>query len=172
MPEQADKFEFSSIPIPATEIFKRIILVGPQEGVKKFPKRNLTKWLAVMGLIEEVHPMHGAKYKKPTPLGEEMGISLEERQGQHGIYYVMLYNIEAQHFIIDNIEAVLKLSKKQEDDVRSFENQGRPWSVEHEEMLINMFNQGATVSEMSTRLQRNSGGIRARLKRLGLIEHK
>ena len=41
-PEQAERFEYSDTPITATEIINRIIAVGPQEGVKKFPKRNLT----------------------------------------------------------------------------------------------------------------------------------
>ena len=172
LPEQADKFEFSSTPITASEIFRRILAVGPQEGVKPFPKRNLTKWLTALELVEEVHHEYRLKYKKPTSLGEEMGISLEERHGQNGVYYVMFYNIEAQHFIIDNIAAILNINNDKEANVSNFENQGHPWSKEQEETLISMFNQGASVSEMSDRLQRNGGGIRARLKRLGLIEHR
>jgi hypothetical protein len=168
--EQAEQFKYSTTPIPATEIFKRIIAIGPSEGVKKFPKRNLTKWLLSLGLIEEITMPLGTKMKRPTSAGEGIGILLEERQGQYGNYYVMLYNLDAQHFIIDNIDAVLAFDKA--DDNIDFQNQGRPWSNEHEKMLIDMFNNGSSITEIATVLKRKNGGIRARLKRLGLIKYE
>ena len=171
-PEQAQQFEYSNIPIPASEIFKRIIAVGPQEGVKKFPKRNLTKWLLSLGLIEEITLPLGSKMKKPTSSGEEIGILLEERQGQYGSYYVMLYNLDAQHFILDNIEAVLAFDNDNGTDSADVENQGRPWSDEHNEMLIDLFKKGVSCSEIAITLKRTETGIRARLKRLGLIDQR
>ena len=106
LPEQAERFEYSNIPITATEIFNRIMAVGPQDGVKKLPKRNLTKWLISLGLIEEAM-VNETKLKRPTESGREIGILLEERRGQYGNYFVVLYNRDAQQFIIDNIEAML-----------------------------------------------------------------
>ncbi len=170
--EQAEQFEYSANPIPASEIFKRIIAVGPQEGVKKFPKRNLTKWLLSLGLIEEITLPLGSKMKKPTSSGEEIGILLEERQGQYGNYYVMLYNLDAQHFILDNIEAVLAFDNVNGTDSADVENQGRPWSDEHNEMLIDLFKKGVSCSEIAITLKRTETGIRARLKRLGLIDQR
>ena len=160
------------MPIPASEIFKRIIAIGPQEGVKKFPKRNLTKWLLSLGLIEEIALPLGSKMKKPTSSGEEIGILLEERQGQYGSYYVMLYNLDAQHFILDNIEAVLAFDNVNGTDNAGVENQGRPWSDEHNEMLIDLFKKGVSCSEIAITLKRTETGIRARLKRLGLIDQR
>ena len=106
LPEQAEQFEYSDTPITATEIINRIIAVGPQDGVKKFPKRNLTKWLLSLDLIEEVE-INNTRIKRPTNSGKEIGILLEERQGQYGSYFVILYDRDAQQFIIDNIEAIL-----------------------------------------------------------------
>ena len=68
-----------------------------------------------------------------------MGIILEERQGQYGIYYVTLYNLDAQRFIIDNIENVLSFHAEKENDL---ENQGLPWSTERDEMLVDLYENG------------------------------
>jgi hypothetical protein len=82
------------------------MVIGPQEGVKKLPKKNLTKWLISLGLLEEVM-VNEARVKRPTESGKEIGILQEERRGQYGNYFVVLYNRDAQQFIIDNIEAML-----------------------------------------------------------------
>jgi hypothetical protein len=110
--------------------------------------------------------------KKPTSSGEEIGILLEKRQGQYGSYYVMLYNLDAQHFILDNIEAVLAFDNDNGTDSADVENQGRSWSNEHNEMLIDLFKKGVSCSEIAITLKRTETGIRARLKRLGLIDQR
>ena len=120
LPEQAERFEYSNVPITATEVFNRIIAVGPQEGVKKPPKRNLTKWLVSLGLLEEVM-VNEARIKRPTESGREIGILLEERRGQYGNYFVVLYNRDAQQFIIDNIEAMLTFDEENHRTNSNFE---------------------------------------------------
>lgn len=44
-----------------------------------------------------------------------MGIFVDERNGQFGQYYVVLFTSDAQQFIYDNIEAIVlfKQAKKQ-----------------------------------------------------------
>jgi hypothetical protein len=111
LPEQAKLFEYSNVPITATEIFNRIMVIGPQEGVKKLPKKNLTKWLISLGFLEEVM-VNEARVKRPTESGKEIGILQEERRGQYGNYFVVLYNRDAQQFIIDNIEAMLAFDEE------------------------------------------------------------
>ena len=101
-PEQAAQFPYSDTPITITEILSRIDSIGAKEGVKHFPKRNLTNWLISLDLLEVVK-FNGTKAKRPTVSGKEIGISIEERNGQYGSYSVTLYNRDAQQFIIDNI---------------------------------------------------------------------
>ena len=115
LPEQAEMFEYSETPITATEIVERIVKIGPQEGVRKFPRKNITKWLMSLGFIEEIKLPTGSVMKKPTSFGEDIGISLEERYGQYGAYCVILYSTDAQHFIVDNIEALLAFDVKKFD---------------------------------------------------------
>lgn len=40
---------------------------------------------------------------------EKLGISVEKRMGQYGMYQVVLYSEDAQHFIVDNVEAIMAL---------------------------------------------------------------
>lgn len=133
-PEQAEQFEYSNIPITATEIFNRIMAVGPQEGVKKLPKRNLTKWLISLGLIEEVS-VNEAKFKRPTESGREIGILLEERRGQYGSYFVVLYNRDAQQFIIDNIEVMLTFDEEKHKTKSHFEDSSHPLNGKQDDAL-------------------------------------
>ena len=104
--EQIQRFAYSHEPITATEIINRIIAIGPGEDAKKFPRKKLSAWLISLGLIKEVD-VGGKKRKDPTKAGEELGITLEERVGMYGVYYVTVYDETAQHFIIDNIDALL-----------------------------------------------------------------
>lgn len=43
----------------------------------------------------------------PTEIAMGFGITLEYRNGMNGSYSVVVYNTDAQHFIIDNLDAVL-----------------------------------------------------------------
>ena len=132
-PEQAKLFEYSNVPITATEIFNRIMVIGPQEGVKKLPKKNLTKWLISLGFLEEVM-VNEARVKRPTESGKEIGILQEERRGQYGNYFVVLYNRDAQQFIIDNIEAMLAFDEEKYK-AKSVPEYGEPLDGEQDKAL-------------------------------------
>ena len=47
---------------------------------------------------------------------------------------------------------------------------GQKWTVEEEKQLLEEFSQGMKISEIAKLHSRNPGGIRARLKKLGVIE--
>ena len=51
----------------------------------------------------------GKRTKRPTTVGEENGISVEQRTSSNGDYQVVVYSEAAQHFIIDNLDAILAL---------------------------------------------------------------
>ena len=51
----------------------------------------------------------GKTTKRPTEQGNSIGISTEVRTGQRGEYTVVVYNKEAQTFIVDNLEAIITL---------------------------------------------------------------
>ena len=44
-----------------------------------------------------------------------MGIYTEERAGQYGMYEGMFYNTNMQHFIVNNINAIVEFSNKEKN---------------------------------------------------------
>ena len=64
------------------------------------------------GLLENVKLQNGKQRKQPTAQGNEMGIFVDERNGQFGQYYVVLFTSEAQQLIYDNIEAIVAHRKE------------------------------------------------------------
>ena len=51
-----------------------------------------------------------------------------------------------------------------------YENAGKKWSKEDDELLKQMFNQSINVSELQKKFNRSRGSIQSRLAKLGLIE--
>ena len=51
---------------------------------------------------------------------------------------------------------------------QEFPNAFDPWSEEDDAVLTKMWREGATIDELATHFQRKPGGIRSRIKKLGL----
>ena len=104
----------------------------------------------------------GKKTKSPTARGESMGISMDARVGHNGTYRVVLYNTAAQQFILDNLDAVPDLERSKK------ENRGLPWSEEQDRQQLQLHRENRPVPEIAAVLKRNTGAIRARLRKLGV----
>ena len=74
--------------------------------MKKLSYAGIAAWLIEAGLLEQVQTSAGRQRKRPTENGRAMGISIEDRVSQNGPYQVVVYNTEAQHFIVDNLDAI------------------------------------------------------------------
>ena len=110
--EQLEKFEYSSEPIAVSEIAKRIYAMADNENMEKVSYRQINQWLLNIGMLY-LHDFGGKKpVKRPTEEGNQIGITVETRMGRYGEYQVVLYNEDAQRFIIDNIEAVAATEAK------------------------------------------------------------
>jgi hypothetical protein len=104
--EQLEKFEYSAEPIPVSEIAKRIYAMADNENMEKVSYRQISQWLLNIGMLY-LHDFGGKKpVKRPTEEGNQIGITVETRMGRYGEYQVVLYNEDAQRFILDNLEAV------------------------------------------------------------------
>ena len=51
-----------------------------------------------------------------------------------------------------------------------YPNAFTPWTEEDEQRLTSMFQEGYEVEDLAIQLQRNAGGVRARIKKLGLLD--
>lgn len=107
--EQLADFSYSASPIPISEVAKRLNTLISDENMRKITHRDLTNWLLVIGMLFEHSTADGTTSKRPTEQGNGIGISTEIRTGQRGEYTVVLYNKEAQTFIIDNLDAIVAL---------------------------------------------------------------
>ena len=161
---QREAFEFSAIPIPISEIAKRINALSPNENMATLPYSAIRDWLMSLGMLDYALDGNGKKAVRPTPQGESIGIGLEARNGPNGPYFVVVYNLAAQHFILDNLDAIIDYNS-----VKA-ENQGQPWSPEHDSCLLDLHQKGVPIKEIAVTLKRGSGAVRSRLKKLGITE--
>lgn len=162
--QQRESFEFSGMPIPISEVSKRINALVENENMKPMSYRAIRDWLLSLGMLEEMLDGNGKTVNRPTKQGGELGIFLESRTGLNGVYFVVVYNLDAQHFILDNLDAIMEFEN------RRTENQGQPWTAEHDSCLMDLHEKGVPINEIAITLKRNSGAIRARLKKLNLSE--
>lgn len=168
--DSINNFSFSETPIPVSEITKRLNDLADLEVCHKLKHSTITNWLISIGALEIRELADGRNTKRPTEQGKELGISSEKRTSMNGEYVVVVYSRGAQQFILDNIEAIVanisNVSTKKAD------NQGQAWTAAHEECLVDLFNKNVPVSEIAATLMRTETGIRAKLKKMGLIDNR
>ena len=104
--EQLEKFEFSSEPLYISDIAGRLSALN-DENTKRLSASRVTRWLVAHGFLENRVDSSGRSKKYVTSAGRDIGIYQEERTGPRGPYRVTLYTLDAQHFIIDNLDAIL-----------------------------------------------------------------
>ena len=85
-----------------TEFVKEINKVIPNY-MKPLSVSSVTKWLVRIGYLDEVLKDDGHKTKIPTDLGKKRGISSEQRVGSNGEYTAVIYDANAQRFILENL---------------------------------------------------------------------
>lgn len=161
--ERRASFAFSETPIPATEIVNRLNLLADEEDRKKMTYACMTSWLIEIGMLRQEILPSGKEIKRPTADGIKLGIATEERVSAKGPYQVVVYNVEAQHFLIDNLDAMIDA-----ENLKA-EMQGKAWLQTHDECLKDLYQKGVPLSEIAITLKRNTSSVRARLKKLGLL---
>ena len=111
--EERERVEFSSRPIPASELARRMNNAAGTQDCKKITYRQITDWLVEVGMLKLVENVAGTQ-RRPTESGKKMGISVESRIGHSGPYQVVLYSAEAQRFVVDNVEAIMTFASDKE----------------------------------------------------------
>jgi hypothetical protein len=164
--EQLQRFELSKEPIPISEITRRINVLVDHENMVNLKYKSITEFLMNAGFLTIVEYHDGSQRKEPTEAGSHLGISVEERMGQQGLYRVVVYNEDAQHFILDNFDGVLEIDRK---PASKRENQGKPWTVEHDQQLRELYGKQLSLTEIANTMQRTRDGVKKRLKKLEII---
>lgn len=106
-PDKRENFVFSEEPLTASEICKRLTDAANEPNMRKLSYAKLTEWLLSRGFLTENTTDSTRGKRVPSELGEQLGIFLEHRTGVHGEYDVVMYNHEAQQFILDNLDSLI-----------------------------------------------------------------
>ena len=114
--EEHSKIQISDVPLSASEISRYLNSIVDLETTKKISAAKINGWLVDLGLLEVVTLPNGKHRKMPTPEGNAIGIFTEERVGQYGTYVVVLFSKQAQEFIYDNTDAIVKAKSEKNND--------------------------------------------------------
>lgn len=106
--EQLAKIQLSREPVRVTQIVEMISGVADNPQMKKLSTTVITNWLLEKGFLEKQTGPDGKSRRVPTHNGIQIGLSTQIRQGQYGEYQSVVYDICAQQFILDNLEAMLE----------------------------------------------------------------
>ncbi len=109
--EDIQKFPFSDTPVTVSEIAKRINAINPNENMKKISYKHITDWLISVGMLRSEETSEGKTVKRPTESGSNLGIATELRNGMRGDYTVVVYNRNAQQFIMDNMDSIIDMMR-------------------------------------------------------------
>lgn len=105
--EQRAQFPFSERPMLISEICRILNEMADPFVYRQLRTTTITNWLLHAGFLEVSAREGGTPTRRPTALGCTIGLSAEERSGKRGTYTVTLYGLEAQRFILDNLDAML-----------------------------------------------------------------
>ena len=163
--EARSRYAFGDWPLSVSQIAQRLNELVDLSTMQKLKTTSITKFLLQSGLLFEEEGPSGKKSKCPTEAGWKLGISTQQRTGLNGDYTAVVYDRQAQQFILDNLDAIIAINA-----TPLHENQGKPWEPEEDAYLRQAVLTGVDVKEMSAELKRTRAGIRARLEKLGLIK--
>ena len=106
--KELESYKFSDNPICMSEMLKGINSLIDTNVMQKLTYADVCEWLIDINLLEIFIDSKGKNRKKPTSQGKNIGITLETRINQrYGDYPVIVYNKDAQKFIIDNIDSII-----------------------------------------------------------------
>ncbi|MCI9141094.1 MAG: DNA helicase RecQ [Lachnospiraceae bacterium] len=187
--KDAEEFQYQDM-YYISEIKNELNRICTVTGVKKATLGQIWEYLVSQGLTCE-DGTGGVFVKKPTTQGLEYGILLEEKVSSSGVpYKLMKYPPKVQKMIVEHLVGPRAEEESGDSSVESAEKEeakvfdraeynrsknrpdgaGAAWSEEEDARLDQEYESGMKIPEIARRHSRTSGGIRARLKRHGLIE--
>ncbi len=102
-------FKYSQTPIALSEIAKRINDLVDTTSMKKVSYKNLADIMISDGYLQEV-TVGDRTHKKPTLEGLDLGMCIDYRtRSDSQTYEVILYNLDAQHAVIELFYRALKV---------------------------------------------------------------
>ena len=110
-PEQLESFHVSASPVSISELVEKINAIIDTDKMKKISTTAITNWLLEKGFLQETIKADGKKSRLPSQQGLDIGLSTEDRVTVRGSFTVVLYNADAQTFILDHLGAITEDSQ-------------------------------------------------------------
>jgi len=109
--EQLKKVKTSTNLVSISEFCRRIDAAAENENMKKLSTPTITNWLLHKNILRVVLDENGKNKRLATEKGFEIGISEKLCEGKDGNYTILLYDEQAQKFILDNFLEMLAWQK-------------------------------------------------------------
>ncbi|MDF2587407.1 MAG: hypothetical protein K0S41_1248 [Anaerocolumna sp.] len=104
--EQCNEIELSERPIAISKLTYSINAVTNNTNTKKLRATDITSWLLNRGYLKMIYK-HDNGFKTPTDKGKDIGITSTTRINNYDEEYIVNeYSIEAQKYIIANLNAI------------------------------------------------------------------
>ena len=104
-------FRYSKMPIPVSEITRRINELISDEDMTKLNYKHILNWLFEIGALHFVSDDEGKMTRQPISTGLHLGIHIEKRLGARGTYHVIVYDEIGQQFILDHLDDIIEYNK-------------------------------------------------------------
>lgn len=156
-----ETFAFFAEPVTLSQFVRAVNEAACAENMRPLASADVAAWLEESGFLTARLSDGGRTTRRPTAAGQSLGIGIEARRGERGMYAVVTYDADAQRFLLDNLDAVAeRLSRltKRED---------APWSEREDAYLLARQREGASAQEIAAAVRRSPSAVRARLRTLG-----
>ena len=105
--EQKQTVNLSERPIGITELAKRILAAAGVDRMRGVSGVHMAAWLLDKGFLEEEFDDEEELQRVPSEAGMALGISKIMRETTYGVKPMNLYSIEAQQFVLDNLDEII-----------------------------------------------------------------
>ncbi len=109
--EQINRYQFFEQPAFISAITERINSLTENENMRRLSHRSITAFLEKEGYLIQYIDFQGKTKREPTDRGIGLGISTEERTSLRGNYKVILYDQNAQQFILDHMNQIAEINQ-------------------------------------------------------------
>lgn len=106
--EQLARYHFPPFPISVSEISKQLSALVENPNMRAISSIQINNWLEAQGYLSTVlDPASNKNRRLPTPKGDDLGITVLQKQAQDGrSYSSVVYNENAQRFILSNLDEI------------------------------------------------------------------
>lgn len=105
--EELARVEISDRPVSISLFVKAVNDAATHPGRKKLAVITVTSWLTKEGYLQAQETEPGKHRKVLTDKSASIGMSSEMRETARGAFEIMLYDKNAQRFLIENIPNIL-----------------------------------------------------------------